>query len=127
MIIIQRGIFSNLDEGYIETARTLGARPLYLFVHVMLPFLAPGLLVGSLFVFLISWSQYFSTLIIGGGRIVTLPLLLFSSAGAGDLRTTATLTIILLLPTVLLLILSSLVVSGRGIEREQTVITEGTS
>ena len=114
MIIIQRGIFVNLNEGYLQSARTLGASAFYLFFHVTLPLIVPGLLVGGLFVFLISWSQYLSSLIFGGGRIITLPMLLFASAGAGDLARTSSITIIMLLPVFLLLLLNAVAISGRG-------------
>ncbi len=43
-----------------------------------------AMVVGALFAFIISWSQYILTLLIGGGRVITLPVLLFSFANSGD-------------------------------------------
>lgn len=77
-----------LGDGRPEAAaRTLGAGPLRAFAAVTLPALAPGVAVGAAFAFLVSWSQYGPTLLIGGGRVTTLPLILtqFLKAGRADL------------------------------------------
>ena len=51
-----------------------------------LPAILPGLVVGGLFAFIISWSQYVLTLLIGGGNVLTLPVLLFSSLPRGTMQ-----------------------------------------
>ncbi len=40
--------------------------------------------VAALFGFPISWSRYVLALLIGGGNVVTLPMLLFSAASGND-------------------------------------------
>lgn len=70
------------------------------------------MMVAGLFAFLISWSQYITTLLIGGGFVKTLPLILFTFAGTNDTSLTAAVSIIFVLPAVFILILSSRFVTG---------------
>jgi putative spermidine/putrescine transport system permease protein len=93
------GSLARLDPDYAAQARTLGARRLDVFRHVILPAIAPGLAVAASFAFLISWSQYLLTLLIGGGRVVTLPLSLVAFQRGGDEAVTAALSLVFLAPT----------------------------
>lgn len=118
MVLILASVFANYNLDYEAQARTLGATPWQAFWHITLPAIWPGLLVGSLFAFIISWSQYLLTLLIGGGRIVTLPLLLFSFANSGDHPITAALSIIFIAPAVLFLLLASRHLTGENAAME---------
>ena len=74
--------------------------------HLFHRYLAPdrsSLVVATLFAFLISWSQYLLTLLIGSGRIITLPILLFSAASGGNPVTIAAISLIFLAPPVLVI------------------------
>ena len=83
MVLVMAGIFANYDPAFESQARSLGASAFKTFWYVTLPAIMPGIIVGGLFAFLVSWSQYILTLLIGGGRVVTLPLLLFNFATSG--------------------------------------------
>ncbi len=96
------GGFSKLDRDLEAQARTLGASPLSVWRHVTLPAIAPALTVAASFAFLISWGQYLTTLLIGGGGIITLPLLLVAFQRGGDEAVTAALTLIFIAPTPLI-------------------------
>lgn len=96
-------IFVRYDENYEYQALALGAGPSRIFWEVTLPFLAPGMIVSALFAFLISWSQYLLTLLIGSGRIITLPILLFSAASGGNPVTVATLSLLFVIPPVMII------------------------
>ena len=67
-----------------EQAAVLGAPPLTAFRGATLPRLAPGILSSMSMAFTISYSQYFSTLLIGGGRVRTLALVLVPYIQSGD-------------------------------------------
>jgi putative spermidine/putrescine transport system permease protein len=73
----------------------------------MLPFIWTGVAVAALFSFLLSWSQYLSTLIIGGGTITTLPILLFALMGSGDRPVAAAVSLVFVAPAVGALILTT--------------------
>ena len=114
MVLVMSGIFSNYDPAFEDQARSLGASPIKTFWYVTLPAILPGIIVGGLFAFLVSWSQYILTLLIGGGRVVTLPLLLFNFASAGRNDITGAIGIIYILPGILILLLTARHLSGRS-------------
>ncbi len=64
----------------------------------------PGIIVAALFAFLISWSQYLLTLLIGGGTVLTLPVLLLAFANSGDYAITAALSLVFIAPAVVALL-----------------------
>ena len=114
MALVMSGVFSNYDPDAEAQARSLGAGPFQTFYYVTLPAILPGLLIGSLFTFLVSWSQYILTLLIGGGRVVSLPLLLFNFASAGRNDITGAISMIYILPGVLLLLVAARHLTGRN-------------
>jgi putative spermidine/putrescine transport system permease protein len=115
MVLILASVFANYNVDYEAQARSLGARPYQVFLYITLPAILPGLLVGSVFAFIISWSQYLLTLLIGGGQVITLPVLLFSFAGSGDNALTAALSLVFIAPALLFLFLMSRYLSGEGV------------
>ena len=112
MTLVMSGVFANYNADYEQQARSLGAGPLATLWYVMLPSIMPGIIVGGLFTFLISWSQYILTLLIGGGRVVTLPLLLFNFATSGDNAITGALSVVFIIPGIIILLLTSRYLTG---------------
>lgn len=76
--------FRNLGFQWEEQAKMLGAPRASRFIHVVFPFLLPGIVTGASLTILISFSQYIITVFIGGGAIVTLPVLMFPFINGGD-------------------------------------------
>jgi putative spermidine/putrescine transport system permease protein len=101
------GSFTALDPDREAQARTLGAGPVAVWRAVTLPAIAPGLAVAGAFAFMVSWSQYLTTLFIGGGRVVTLPLALVVFQRGGDEAVTAALSLVFLAPAVAVFLLVS--------------------
>ena len=106
-VLIVAAAFSNFDPGGEAQARTLGATRWAAFRYVTFPAIAPSLAVAGLLVLLVSWSQYVLTLLIGGGTVVTLPILLFSTASGGDTALTSALSVIYIAPVLGLLAVAS--------------------
>ena len=104
--LILAGVFAERTGELEEAARTLGANPWQAFWRITLPGVLPGVAVAGLFAFLISWGQYVLTLLIGGGNVVTLPMLLFSAASGNDPVITSALALAFALPAVLALVLA---------------------
>ena len=67
-----------------EQAAVLGAPPIRAFFAVTLPALMPGVLSSISMGFILSYSQYFLTLIVGGGRVKTIALVLVPYIQSGD-------------------------------------------
>lgn len=102
-VLVLIGGYATYDIRMEQTARTLGASRAAVLRHVTLPALAPALLAAATLSFLVSWSEYLMTVLVGGGVVTTLPLLLFSTAaGSGNQALTAVLGTLTALPPVLL-------------------------
>lgn len=114
-VFVMWGVFSNYNPEYEDQARTLGATSWQLISRVVLPLTLPGIMVAGLFSFLLSWSQYLSTLIIGGGRVTTLPILLFALMGSGDRPVAAAVSIVFVAPAFLALLFSARYLGGKSI------------
>lgn len=87
--------------GLEDMARALGARPAQRFAWVTLPGLAPTVAAAALIGFLVSWSQYGSSLAVGAGRPM-LPLLMLPFVNS-DPQVAATFALLFLAPAVLAL------------------------
>jgi len=114
-VFVMWGVFSNYNPDYENQARSLGANPWKIITKVMLPLTLPGILVAGLFSFLLSWSQYLSTLIIGGGRVTTLPILLFALMGSGDRPVAAAVSMVFVAPAFVALLFSARFLGGKSI------------
>ncbi len=110
------GVFARYDEGYELQARTLGASPVRVWLKVTLPLLGPGIAVAALFAFLVSWSQYVLTLLIGGGRVITLPVLLFAAVSGGNPTSIAGLALLFAAPPLLAIALAARTLSAGAVE-----------
>ena len=112
--MVMTSVFANYNPEYEEQARTLGATRWRVFRSIILPAIYPGLLVGGMFAFIISWEQYLLTLLIGSGQVITLPVLLFSFASGGNNATTAALCLLFVAPSVLILLFTSRYLTGES-------------
>ena len=108
------GVFSNYDSSFEDQARSLGANSFQTFWFVTMPAILPGMVVGGLFAFLISWSQYILTLLIGGGRVQTLPLVLFNFASSARNDITGAIGMIYIVPGVIILLFTARHLTGRN-------------
>ena len=112
VVLTMTGIFANYNPDFEHQARTLGANKFKTFYLITLPAIAPGMVVAALFAFLVSWSQYLLTFLIGAGKIMTLPLLVFSTASSGNPALTAAISIVFIFPAIIILIFTSKFISG---------------
>lgn len=107
VVLVSSSVFSRFDRRVEDQARTLGASRLQVIRHVTVPMLAPGLAVAALFAFLVSWSQYGLTLLVGGGQVPTMPLILNQYVTAGRSDVAAAIALLTVLPGLLALVLSA--------------------
>jgi putative spermidine/putrescine transport system permease protein len=114
VILVMAGVFANFDKGLEDQARSLGATGWQVMWHVTRPGVAGGVMVAALFAFLVSTGQYILTLVIGGGRVETLPLLLFSFASAGRHDIAGAIGVIYVLPGVAILLWTARRITGQG-------------
>ena len=114
VVLTMSGVFANYNPEYEQQARSLGAGALATFWYVTLPAIFPGIVVASLFAYLISWSQYILTFLIGAGQVITMPVLLFSTASGSNNALTAAMSLVFVAPSILILILTARFLSGKS-------------
>ncbi len=96
-------VFARHDDRVEQQASVLGANMWQVWRMVTVPMMAPGLAVAAVLTFLVSWSQYLITLLVGGGRVVTLSMLVFNAAAGGNPTNLGVLAIMAALPAIVLL------------------------
>ena len=83
-ITIMTDVTAAVGDRYEQQAMVLGAAPIRGFFEVTLPSLLPGILSSMSMGFILSYSQYFTTLMVGGGRVKTIALVLVPYIQSGD-------------------------------------------
>lgn len=99
--------FEVMPQELIDAAKNLGASHWTVFWEVYLPMIMPGLVAGSIFVFITSMEEFVLTFIIGAPRIQTIPTILYSYLGYNFMRTNASVvSLIMVIPNVVLLLIT---------------------
>ena len=83
-ITIMADVTAAVGDRLEQQAMVLGATPVRSFFEVTLPSLLPGILSSVSMGFILSYSQYFTTLMVGGGRVKTIALVLVPYIQSGD-------------------------------------------
>ncbi|GAA2502596.1 ABC transporter permease [Terrabacter carboxydivorans] len=113
--------YTALEPGAEEQARLLGATKWQALRHVTLPALRPAIAAAMFLAFLVGWSDYVVTLVVGGGQLVTLPMLIGAAAsGTGNEPAVAALSLLSVLPPLLALLLGRLASDRLGTDRPST-------
>lgn len=93
-----------------EQAAVLGATSRQIMKEVTLPALMPGLVSSACMAYIISFGQYFVTLIIGGGNVKTFTLIMVPYLQSGDRVIASAYSIVFILSTLLVFIIFELAV-----------------
>lgn len=70
---------ASLDPDLELAALSCGAGPVQTFFHVTLPAVTPGVITGSLLMFILSLNEFLVSLLLVDARIVTLPVRIYNS------------------------------------------------
>lgn len=77
MILSITAVLKGVDRRCEEAARVLGAGKLQTFLLVTFPLSIEGVASGCILVFVITNGSFLTNLLLGGGTVVTLPLLIY--------------------------------------------------
>jgi putative spermidine/putrescine transport system permease protein len=96
---LMRSALSNYNDSFDDQARVLGADQAAVLTRVRLPILRSAVATAAFLAFLVGWSDYIVTLLIGGGQFATGPILIASTAaGSGNESVTAAMSLAYLVP-----------------------------
>jgi putative spermidine/putrescine transport system permease protein len=80
MILSINSVLENLQINLQNAARDLGCSPMSAFWKVIFPLSTPGIVAGSLFVFLLSFSSFVTPRLLGGGKVMVMTMLVQQQA-----------------------------------------------
>lgn len=75
---------SGIRESLLQAARALGAGPLHVATKIILPLALPGIVAGSILVFLMSMTEYVIPALLGGTQGFTIGTLIYYLFLSGD-------------------------------------------
>ncbi len=76
VVLLLFGVLQTIPRSLEEAAQSLGAGRWRVFLRVVLPLSLPGVAVAALVVFNLSMGAFTAAALVGGGRILTLPVLI---------------------------------------------------
>ncbi len=100
MVFPLYSVMSRIDHSYVQAAANLGARPVKSFVRVYLPLSMPGVITGSMLVFIIALGYFITPALLGGRKDVMIAQLIQQQiSDFGNWALASALAVILLVGT----------------------------
>ena len=101
VMLLTLTIYANLKQlspNYARAAADLGAGPISIFRHIILPLSLPGIMVGAFLTFVLCIGDYITPKILGGSNELVLPQIIMLQIGRrADFPSAAAMSIILML------------------------------
>jgi ABC-type spermidine/putrescine transport system permease subunit I len=69
-------VLDRIDPALREASMNLSAGPIRTFLHIILPLSIPGVMAGTLLTFALCMSAFAAPLVLGGGRVLTMTILM---------------------------------------------------
>lgn len=114
MILPLYGVLKGIPPHYMRAAASLGARPVTAFFRVYLPIAAPGVVAGSLMVFILAMGYYITPALVGGGADQMLSYFVYTyTTETGNWGLASSLGLLMLVTTVALYALAHRLSGGR--------------
>jgi len=114
VLLILLSSLQGVDINLERAALNLGASPVRVFMKVVIPLAAPGLISAALFAFLTSFDELIIALFLTGVRVQTLPVRIWNSLEMEIEPTIAAVSAFLIGVTGVVLLLDSLLRGRRG-------------
>jgi spermidine/putrescine transport system permease protein len=100
VMLLTLTIFASLKQlnpSYRKAAADLGAGPVRIFIHIILPLTIPGVMVGAFLTFVLAIGDYITPQILGGNNELLMPQLIMMQIGRrGDFPLASALALILM-------------------------------
>ncbi len=116
MILPLYGVLKGIPPHYMRAAASLGARPVTAFFRVYLVMAAPGVVAGSLMVFILAMGYYITPALVGGGSDQMLSYFVYTyTTETGNWGLASALGLLMLVTTVALYTLAHKLSGGRAL------------
>ena len=103
-VAVLTAVLLRHDRRVEQQACVLGASPWQVFWMVTRPMVWSGLAIAAIFVFLVSWSQYLLTLLVGEGQVVTITMLVATASAGGNPTTIGVIATLAAIPAMFALL-----------------------
>jgi ABC-type spermidine/putrescine transport system permease subunit II len=116
MIRVLSATLEGIPADILRAARTLGASPLRVGLHIIAPLAWPGLIAGGFLSFVASFEEFEKTFIVGSPLVETLTVRLWATLGGKVMifPNAAVVTFIVLVPTVIIFFLAERAMRNDG-------------
>ncbi|NFI44038.1 ABC transporter permease subunit [Clostridium botulinum] len=98
-------VFEIIRDKMEKQAKVLGANRYQCFFYVTLPLISSGIMSAAFMTFIISFSQYFLTFLIGGGQVITYPIVMFPFIQSGDKTIASSFSLIFIITSLIYLLI----------------------
>lgn len=121
MVVSLYSVMEGIDQRLIQAATGMGAKPWQAFFHVFLPLSLPGILSGSLIVFILSLGYFVTPALLGGPENMMISMLIENNiVKTLNWHLAAAIAVLLFIVTLLLLALSYLLVKNHATVKEMS-------
>lgn len=120
---IMTDVMAAAGPRFEEQSRVLGASRRQTLLQVTVPALLPGILSAASMSYVVSLSQYFLTLLVGGGAVKTLTVVMFPFLSSGDRTIASAYAVLFLVSTIAVFLLFEWILKRLGMRETRTLFT----
>ena len=119
MVLSLYSVMDGIDQRLLQAAQGMGARPWKAFMQIFLPLSLPGVLAGSLLVFVMGLGYYITPALLGGANTPMIAMLIESNINTTlNWHLASALALVLFAATLLLLLVALLLMRGNPVLKE---------
>ncbi|WNS76575.1 ABC transporter permease [Bacillus sp. DTU_2020_1000418_1_SI_GHA_SEK_038] len=119
MVLSLYSVMAGIDQRLLQAAQGMGARPMKAFFQVFFPLSVPGLLSGSLLVFVMGIGYFITPALLGGPNTIMISMLIESNINTTlNWHLASVLALVLFVATILLLLIALLVTGKNPVLKE---------
>ncbi|MEX2460609.1 MAG: ABC transporter permease [Paenibacillaceae bacterium] len=119
MVLSLYSVMDGIDQRLLQAAQGMGARPWKAFIQVFFPLSLPGVLSGSLLVFILGIGYFITPALLGGSKNMMISMLIQDNVNTTlNWHMASAIAIVLFIVTLLLLFLSVLLIRNNPVLKE---------
>ncbi|MEB3102095.1 ABC transporter permease [Ferviditalea candida] len=121
MVLSLYSVMEGIDQRLVQAAEGMGARPRKAFMQIFLPLSLPGMLSGSLLVFILGLGYFITPAILGGSKNMMISMLIQNNVSTTlNWHLASALALVLFVITLLLLFLSYFIIRNHSVLKEMS-------